>query len=930
MTKKTHILSIMLMLGFALCLINISFADFAEKIRAAEEMIGTANFIEDDPIIEGDPEFPTAEGPEYIQDIGGFRLAPNFVFGPEQFEKMRDLPPDSQDYRLGTKIAYFHVQYARGYSCCTGFLVGPDLLMTNNHCLPSNISDIEIYMDYYQEPEVDRTRGGITARVTQVLRKNPQLDYALLRLDKPIGNTYGWLTLDTTSNPQPGQSVKLIHHSACRSKEISRQDSEIPALPDLGLPPFILPYYADTEGGTSGCPVFLRDGTDVIAINFAGIFNDINGNGEYDRGIDEPICNVGILMSYIVPEIEDWLPNGPTPPPTPPPPTPPPPTPPPPIAGNLMYWTDWATDKIQRANLNGSNIQDLITGLDSPHGITVDGSGGKIYWTDPIAAKILRADINGSNIQDLITGLDRPIGIAVDGSGGKIYWTDVETGKIQRANLNGSNIQDLVTGLTSPNGIAVDGSGGKMYWTDFVPGNIQRANLDGTNTETLVSDFDYGPFGIALDVAAGKMYWTNVWGQHRIHQTDLDGRNVRDLVITGEGPVGIAVDIAGRNMYWIEQGADKIRRASLNGTNVQDLVRTGLDRPFGLALGIPQTNGTITFDPSTIADQTFTVGTPVDLTLPTATGGTPPYIYSLDPSLPAGLYFDPIGAGPGYIGGTPTTIMPPTRFTYTARDANSASAFLTFNIEVRGAGPGPGPDPLDVNGDGQIDVLDLVLVAVFYGTRGVGLPADVNADGIVNVQDFAAVAAGVDAADTLSLKAIEQALLAAAAQAAELEAAAGAPVGFGNPTQDVLSVSTAYGNVADALLDTRHIVVGDVRLGRTVAFLETLLSLLAEMGAIPETTALLPNYPNPFNPETWIPYHLAKDAEVKLTIYNVRGGVVRELMFGHQPAGVYESRARAAYWDGKNQLGEKVASGVYFYTLTAGDFTATRKLLIAK
>ena len=82
--------------------------------------------------------------------------------------------------------------------------------------------------------------------------------------------------------------------------------------------------------------------------------------------------------------------------------------------------------------------------------------------------------------------------------------------------------------------------------------------------------------------------------------------------------------------------------------------------------------------------------------------------------------------------------------------------------------------------------------------------------------------------------------------------------------------------------------------------------------------------------ETWIPYELAKDAEVTVTIYDVRGGVIRQLLLGYQRAGVYMSRGRAAYWDGRNQIGEPVASGVYFYTLTAGDFTATRKMLIAK
>jgi hypothetical protein len=100
--------------------------------------------------------------------------------------------------------------------------------------------------------------------------------------------------------------------------------------------------------------------------------------------------------------------------------------------------------------------------------------------------------------------------------------------------------------------------------------------------------------------------------------------------------------------------------------------------------------------------------------------------------------------------------------------------------------------------------------------------------------------------------------------------------------------------------------------------------------AIPEQTELLANYPNPFNPETWIPYRLAKDAFVTLTIYNTRGTVVRTIQVGHQPAAVYESRDKAIYWDGRNNSGERVASGIYFYRFTAGDYTATRKMVILK
>ena len=98
----------------------------------------------------------------------------------------------------------------------------------------------------------------------------------------------------------------------------------------------------------------------------------------------------------------------------------------------------------------------------------------------------------------------------------------------------------------------------------------------------------------------------------------------------------------------------------------------------------------------------------------------------------------------------------------------------------------------------------------------------------------------------------------------------------------------------------------------------------------PIAPELLPNYPNPFNPETWIPYRLARPAQVWLTIFDTKGQAVRTLEVGYQPAGVYQSRERAAYWDGRNQDGEAVANGVYFCTLTAGDFTETRKMLVDK
>ena len=103
-----------------------------------------------------------------------------------------------------------------------------------------------------------------------------------------------------------------------------------------------------------------------------------------------------------------------------------------------------------------------------------------------------------------------------------------------------------------------------------------------------------------------------------------------------------------------------------------------------------------------------------------------------------------------------------------------------------------------------------------------------------------------------------------------------------------------------------------------------------EITTVPEKFELSQNYPNPFNPETWIPYRLAKAADVTLTIYNLQGAVVRTIDLGHQPAAVYDSRDRAIYFDGRNDAGDPVVSSIYFYHLQAGEYQATKKMLIVK
>ena len=95
-------------------------------------------------------------------------------------------------------------------------------------------------------------------------------------------------------------------------------------------------------------------------------------------------------------------------------------------------------------------------------------------------------------------------------------------------------------------------------------------------------------------------------------------------------------------------------------------------------------------------------------------------------------------------------------------------------------------------------------------------------------------------------------------------------------------------------------------------------------------TQFLANYPNPFNPETWIPFQLSQDADVTITIYDVAGRAVRKMQLGHLTAGSYSQTEKAIYWDGKTENGELVFSGTYFYQIQAGDYHATRKMVVLK
>ena len=533
------------------------------------------------------------------------------------------------------------------------------------------------------------------------------------------------------------------------------------------------------------------------------------------------------------------------------------------------------------ATISGSDAE---VGTDSVSSLNADGTEtGNISLTAPLAAGTYyygvcvdsvagESDTNNNCSQSVTITVQQPAGTSVS-----MYWTDWDTNKIQRANLDGSNVEDLVTtGLGSPYGIALDVAAGKMYWADAGLAKIQRANLNGSNVQNLIPLGLSVPICIALDVAGGKMYWTDR-GTGKIQRANLDGSNVQDLVFGVRGLHGIALDVAGGKMYWTDNDAGKIQRANLNGTSLEDLITTGLQLPNEIALDVTGGKMYWTDDGTQKIQRANLNGTGVQGLVTTGL------------NVPVGITLD-IASGKMY-----WTDLGTRKIQRANLDGANVEDLVTTGLNAPfgitlGTSLTFSPPVVareDVNNDGVVDAQDVVLVDQKN--------LDLNDDGVSDIADILLVVEAIGNAG--------------GAPAARLQA------------QHLLTAE----RVQQWLIEATLLDEDSSTYRRGILVLEQLLALLA-----PRETVLLPNYPNPFNPETWIPYQIAEPADVTFHIYAVNGHLVRTLVLGHQQAGIYHNRNRAAYWDGRNELGEPVASGLYFYTLAAGNFTATRKMLIQK
>lgn len=253
-----------------------------------------------------------------------------------------------------------------------------------------------------------------------------------------------------------------------------------------------------------------------------------------------------------------------------------------------IFWIDNGGGKIQSANLNGSNVADVLTGLNLPERVAIDTAGDpmKLYFTETGGTRVARCNFDGSNLEDIVTGIDNPEDLELDLVNRKVYWlTDVySTDKIQRADMDSlnSNVETIFTNsyaMHNFHGIAVDPMHHWIFWTQYVYGSsdrINRIDYDGLNRTIL--GYYLSPRDIEL--VGNKIYWC--WPYYGfIMHSDLDGQNV-DTVLTGVNGHFFAIDTALGKIYWTE--SNKIKSANLDNSGHTEVISGLSNNLKGIAI----------------------------------------------------------------------------------------------------------------------------------------------------------------------------------------------------------------------------------------------------------------------------------------------------------------------------------------------------------
>ncbi len=462
------------------------------------------------------------------------------------------------------------------------------------------------------------------------------------------------------------------------------------------------------------------------------------------------------------------------------------------------------------------------------------------------------------------------------------YWINTDSGTLHR--LVGNSVEDVAPN-NAQDVVSLVATENRLYWvekTSSNSGRIRRSNLNG-NSIQLIRSLTTAPAGIAIDTVNGKLYVTTERG--KIQQINVDGSQYEPNLLVGlDTPGDIAVDTGSGKMFWITESGT-VHYANVDGSGETQFA-SGYNMLGSIAVGAGKVFWT-----------EETTGSAGKIHTADLDGSNVTELLSVN-AAPHGISVDSAGKKL-YWTNSRGKIMQ-SNLKGKSPKAVVSNLVSLGDISVP-AGTTPTRPPgtfskYDVNKDGVVDNTDAALVADALGeSPPSNARLDVNDDGRVNFLDLLLV---FDNRDDVN--------------AAPAVAVAKLPKVSREEVQKQINLLIASNNES-------------LTAQQTLAYLQSLLEVVT-----PGKTRLLANYPNPFNPETWIPYQLATDSHVQITIYNAAGNLVRTLTLGHQAEGYYTDRSRAAYWDGRNATGERVASGVYFYVLTADQFSATRKMLILK
>jgi len=248
-----------------------------------------------------------------------------------------------------------------------------------------------------------------------------------------------------------------------------------------------------------------------------------------------------------------------------------------------MYWTDNRGGKIQRADLRTNQVEDLVTGLASPHSLIVDSIAGRMYWSNEGTNELQSANLDGGQVEMILLGT-APRNIALDTTDQRLYWEDGRE-DIHRLDLGDQSV-DVVVSAVRPTGLAIDSGTRTIYWTSFSEGGrIQRRSLDGGDIEDLVTT-GLGDVGNpTIDDRNGKLYWTNAFtsSSAMIERANLDGTG-RETVVTIRQSFGLAVDAQNQQIYWTDPSGPVIHRVGFDGSCEENLVDSGVVHPGGIDL----------------------------------------------------------------------------------------------------------------------------------------------------------------------------------------------------------------------------------------------------------------------------------------------------------------------------------------------------------